>query len=212
MDNNSYRFTQLFNRTWGLMIKPRKEWIKIASEKPSVVGLLFKYVLVLALIPPFFILFYVLIFEHKDIFLRLTGFYYGYTKAISNYCTSIISIYFISFIMNKLAPSFGAEKNYGRALQTIVFSMTPYWVCGFIYQIPGLSTYLIVLVAIYAIYLLFSGLPLMMKTPAKKAASYAVVTFVFTILVVSVLNLLSKELLNLIFQSTSDISIKGSMF
>lgn len=208
----SFKFGQLFSRIGGMMIRPGKEWEKIAHEKPVIAGLIFKYALILALIPSVFIFLYNGIFTANDLFSKLAGWYWGINMAISNYFTSVITIYFTPFIMNELAPSFGSEKNKGRAMQTVIYSMTPYWFLGFIYELPGIARYFIIPVAIYSIYLIYIGLPLTMQTPKKKLVLYVIVTIAITIITASLLFLISRGILGVIFRQSDGFSVKGGIF
>jgi hypothetical protein len=208
----SFRLIQLFSRIGGMILKPGKEWEKIAHEKPVIAGLIFKYALILALIPSVFIFLYSGIFTANDLFSKLAGLYWGINMAVSNYFASVVTIYFIPFIMNELAPSFGSEKNAGRAVQTVVYSMTAYWLSGFIYQLPGVARYFIIPAAICSIYLIYLGLPFTMKTPKKKLILYVVVTFAITLITASLLFLISRGILGMIFRQSDGFSVKGGMF
>ncbi len=95
---------------------------------------------------------------------------------------TIIGIAILAFIINALAPSFGGEKNTIQAWKVAVYSYTPAWVAGVLQIIPLLSP-LAILGALYGLYLLYLGLPRLMKSPADKALGYTVVVVISAIVV-----------------------------
>jgi hypothetical protein len=54
-----------------------------------------------------------------------------------------------------------------------VYSHTPLWLAGIFLLIPGLNFLLIL--GLYGLYLLWTGLPLLMRVPDEKALSYAAI-------------------------------------
>jgi len=44
-----------------------------------------------------------------------------------------------AFIIDALAPSFGAEKNMGRSVQLVSYSYTPGWIGGLLAIIPAIA-------------------------------------------------------------------------
>jgi hypothetical protein len=69
-----------------------------------------------------------------------------------------------------------------QALKVVAYSFTAAWVGGVFSLIPvlGIITLLFVL---YSLYLLFLGLPVLMKAPADKAIGYTVVVVICTLVV-----------------------------
>ena len=72
-----------------------------------------------------------------------------------------------------LAPTFGADKNTKNALKLTVYSYTPAWLAGIFLLVPGLSFFSIL--GLYGFYLLWLGLPVLMRAPRDKALPYALV-------------------------------------
>ena len=69
------------------------------------------------------------------------------------------------------------NRTAARAMKVAVYSFTPAWVAGVLRIIPALGV-LAILGAFYGFYLLYLGLPALMKAPKEKAAGYTVVTIV----------------------------------
>jgi hypothetical protein len=88
----------------------------------------------------------------------------------------------LGFIIDALAPTFGASKNFPQALKVAVYSYTPGWVAGILAILPLLGL-LAIIGALYGIYLLYLGLPRLMKNPEDKTVPYTVVTIVGAIVV-----------------------------
>ena len=70
------------------------------------------------------------------------------------------------------------------ALKLVVYSMTPVWLAGVLNLVPVLAI-LTVVVALYAVYVFYLGLPVLMSTPADKVVPYMLVS-ALVIIVLSV--------------------------
>jgi len=87
----------------------------------------------------------------------------------------LVGVYVWALIINALAPTFGGQKNMLSALKLAIFSATPALVANFLSILPML--FLLQLVAaIYGLYLLYIGFPVMMKVPRERAATYTAAT------------------------------------
>ncbi|MFA5083285.1 MAG: YIP1 family protein, partial [Hydrogenophilaceae bacterium] len=62
------------------------------------------------------------------------------------------------------------------------YSFTPAWLAGVLNLIPSLGV-LVLLASLYGIYLLYLGLPVLMKAPEDKALPYTVIVVVCAIVV-----------------------------
>ncbi len=93
-------------------------------------------------------------------------------NAVVAYVLSLATVYLFALIINELAPNFGSAKNMTSALKLAVYSMTPGWVAGVLYIIPGLWI-LGVLASLYGLYILYLGFDTpMMETPKDKVGGY----------------------------------------
>jgi len=82
-------------------------------------------------------------------------------------------VYIIASVIDLLAARFGGQRNFANAVKLSVYSHTPLWLAGIFLLIPGLNFLLIL--GIYGLYLLWTGLPLLMQVPDEKALPYAAV-------------------------------------
>ena len=80
---------------------------------------------------------------------------------------AIIGVFILAFIINALAPTFGAQKDSNRAFKVAVYSYTPAWIAGALHILPALGV-LGIIAALYGLYLLYLGLPALMKVPKKR--------------------------------------------
>ena len=166
----------ILERVKKICLTPQTEWPVISSETAPTAGLITGYVLPLAAVSAVAGLIGGSLIGQTVPFL---GTYRvplatGLGIAVFAICSAVIGVFVISFIINALAPSFGAEKNSAQALKVAVYQFTPAWVAGVFQILPALSL-LAVLGALYGLYLLYLGLPRLMKCPPDKAVGYTVV-------------------------------------
>jgi hypothetical protein len=169
------RSAGLIARVQAILLKPTTEWDVIDGESATVQGLFTGYACILAAIGPV-----ALIVQHL-LFLRWAIVPIVVIAALS-YVTSLFGVFVIGFIIDALAPSFDGQKSQIQAMKLAVYAYTAAWVAGIFNILPVLG--LLVLVAsIYGFYLLWLGLPKLMKSPQEKTAGYFVVTIIAAILV-----------------------------
>lgn len=162
----------LIDRVKGILMQPAAEWTLIETEPASVASLYTRYVLLLAAIPAI----------ATAIGFARFSVVWAIRLAITQYVAALVSVYVLALIIDALAPQFGGQKSQTQALKVAVYSSTAAWVAGVFYIIPALSV-LALLGALYSLYLLFVGLPRLMKTPPDRAMGYTVVTIVCAIVV-----------------------------
>ena len=104
----------------------------------------------------------------------------GLVGAALTFCFAIVGIFILAFIINALAPTFGAQKDSNKALKVAVYAYTPAWIAGALQILPALSV-LAVIAGLYGLYLLYLGLPALMKAPHDKAVGYTAVVVVCAI-------------------------------
>jgi Yip1-like protein len=170
----------LMARVKGILLNPRQEWPVIEAEPFNQGAILTGYVLPLAAIGP------IASFIGWTLFglgfgIRL-GVGAALTGAITSFCLAIVGLFVASWVTNALAPSFNAQQNFGQAFKLIAYSSTAAWVGGIFSIIPALGI-IGALFGIYSLYLLFIGLPVMMKAPQDKAVIYTVAILIVVILV-----------------------------
>ncbi|NWJ52861.1 MAG: YIP1 family protein [Bacteroidetes bacterium] len=187
----------LVSRVINIMTKPKKEWENVSNEMPVTQKLL-TYAIILVLIPAIcnFI-------AYGFIGVKMMGYTFkspsmGLQQALTSFIGGFISVYLTAYVVNMLATSFDSVKDFGRSLQLVVYSMTPFWVAGILFLIPGFQT-IVYLFGIYAIVILYKGMPIVMRTPQHKAAGYLIVSIIILIVVQAIVVLILGVILGVFF-------------
>ena len=168
----------LIDRAKNIMLSPKTEWEAVANEEANVQQILVSYVLPLALIPTVA----VIIGWGVIGVWGFTSFNYGIAVGLVQLLNAFIAVLLTAFVIDALAPSFGSQKNYGKALQLVAYSMTPVWVAGILNIIPSIG-WLGSLIGLYGLFLLYLGITPMMKTPEDKRVGYLIVSIIILLVV-----------------------------
>lgn len=171
----------IVQRAKDILLKPKESWAVIDGEAATVQSLYVPYVLVLAAIGPLAGLIGGQLFGYR--FLNIT--YHpplagALVSAVLSYAMTLAAVYIVALVIDALAPTFDGQKNRIQALKVAVYSATAGWVAGIFNLIPGLFL-LAMLAGLYSLYLLYLGLPRLMKTPEDKAIVYTAVVVVVAI-------------------------------
>jgi hypothetical protein len=175
--------TGLVARVKGILLTPSAEWERIEREPATIGGLFTGYVCILAAIPAVAGLIGGQLFGVGiPGFSIKPGLAFGITTAVMGYVGSLLAVFVLGSVIDALAPSFGAEKNRVQAFKVAAYSYTASWVAGILGLVPALGI-LMLLAALYGCWLVYLGLPRVMKAPADKAAGYAVVTIIVAVVI-----------------------------
>ena len=175
----------LVDRVKNIIMTPKTEWPVIAAEEANPTAILTGYVIPLAAVPA----------VATVIGTGLIGgpfgasLTFGIGTGIVTFITAVAGVYLTALVMDYLAPNFGSQKNFGRALQTVAYSYTPAWVGGILAILPAIS-WLGTLAGLYGLYLMYLGLPHTMKTPEDKTIVYMIVTIIVLVVIYSILALI----------------------
>jgi hypothetical protein len=158
---------ELLNRVKAILLTPHTEWPVIAQEESDVSALFMRYVAILAFVPALArFIGASLIGGYAPIWSSLAG-------ALVIYLSGFAIVYCLALIIDVLAPRFGARKDFAAALKLAVYSYTPVWIAGIFLLVPGLS--FLVILGLHGVYLLWSGLPILMRVLPEKALPYTAV-------------------------------------
>jgi len=172
------------NRVKGILLQPGSTWKAIDGEFTKPAALYKGWVLPLALIGPICWAFGTLVF----------GFSFGVvgayrlpiqsiaTIAAVDYVLSVVGIFALSMIISLLAPTFGGQKNDVQALKVAAYGSTPWFMAGVFQLLPQLALVGII-VSLYTVYLVFSGVPIVMKPAKDQAMGYAIVAVLGAVVV-----------------------------
>lgn len=168
----------LVQRVQDILLRPTTTWPAIEQEPADVASLYTRYVLILAAIPAVagFIGMTLIGVGGFGMHIRVP-FMWGLTNMVVSYVLSLVMVFVIALIVDALAPTFGGTKSQINALKLVAYGATAGFVGGIFGLIPSLSV-LGLLAALYSIYLVYTGLPVLMKCPPEKAAGYTAVVVV----------------------------------
>ncbi len=159
-------------RAKAMLFDPLLEWTRIEQETGDPAYVLSRYVAVLALIPAVFSFIGTSVIGvivpgagviRTPVFDGLFGAIFGYVMA----CATVL---LLGLIIDLAAPLFGGRRDFDSAFKLAVYSFTPVWLAGVFLLLPGLR--FLALTGCYGAYVLWLGLPRLIKAPEQKVQSF----------------------------------------
>jgi hypothetical protein len=166
-------------RAFGLLVDPQTEWAKIAKEPDDPAYLMIGYTALLALIPTVcgFLGACVIGSIVPGVGPVRAPMFDGALGAIFGYLESLALVLLLGLIVNVAAPLYAGRRNVAGALKIAAYAFTPLWLAGIFLLLPGLR--FLMLSSLYGVYILATGLPRMMNSPAEKSPGFTVLAVVF---------------------------------
>lgn len=183
----------LVGRVKGILLKPKAEWPVIEAEPASVGGIMTGYVVPLAAIGPLATAIGLAVFGYS-------GFGIAYrpsmnfiiATAISSYVLTLLGIWLCSLVINALATSFDGQQNPVQAMKVAAYGSTAGFLAGIFGIVPALSW--LSILGLYNLYLIYTGLPVLMKSPPSKTIGYVVVVILVMIVVYVVVGMIAASI------------------
>jgi hypothetical protein len=173
--------SDLVGRVKRLLLTPSAEWERIDAEPATIKGLYVGYVCILAAIPVIASLIGGQVFGHGALgFSFKPNLVAAIVGAVVTYGLTLLSVFLLALIIDALAPSFDGQKDRIQAFKVAAYTGTAGWVFGVLQIFPPLGL-IAALAGLYGFYLLYVGLPKLMKAPKEKALGYTLVTVVCAI-------------------------------
>ena len=186
---------RFFRRLVNIVRSPATEWTAVATEPSSTPALYFGYVAPLAAIGV------VANFIGQSVvglpFLGRVSFGAAFVNALFAYALAFVGVFAIARVIDMLAPTFGGRRDRLAALKVTVYSLTPGWLAGVFNIVPILSV-IAIAGAIYGVYLLYAGLPVLLRCPARRAPAYTVIVVLFAIIVWALMTLFTSWVLDVL--------------
>jgi hypothetical protein len=175
-------FGKIIERIKAILTTPRTEWPAAAAEPATVQSLYAGYIAIVAALPMIagFIKGSLIGTSAFGITVR-TPIGMGIVGMVLHYVLALVIVYVVALIINALAPTFGGQKDMVQALKTVAYAWTASWIAGIAVIVPWLGWLIAIAGAVYAIYLLYLGLPHTMKCPPEKAGGYTAVSVIIAI-------------------------------
>jgi hypothetical protein len=181
----------LVDRVKRILLSPRTEWEVIDAEPTTPAALYTGYIMPLAAIGP---IAQVIGYSVFGISIPFMGTYRvpigsAITSAIVTYILTLVATYVLGLIIDALAPTFGGQRSQIQGLKVAAYSSTASWVAGIFALIPGLR--FLAILGLYSLYLLYLGLPVVMKSPREKALAYTAVVILAAIVLFVVIGIVA---------------------
>ena len=154
---------RLIARVKGILLKPSREWEIIENEKANLQSLFRDFLAPLAAIPAIANFLRMLVSGRFEPFSALTG-------AVVSYGFSLLGVYAMGHVIYQLADNFGGRQDKMKAMKTAVYASTPVWLAGIVFLVPAFDFFFVF--SLYAVFVLYRGLPIMMKAPPDKVTGY----------------------------------------
>lgn len=165
----------IVERARAMIVNPGPTWVTVEQETTDWQKLFVPYMVVLAVIPAVasFIGWTVMGVGGFGFSMRLPV-VTGLGLMVSQYIMTLVMVFVWGWLISQLAPSFGGQANVMNGVKLTVYASTPAMLAGVFSAMPGLSI-LALVGSLYSLYLVYLGLPVLMKNPAEKSVTYLVV-------------------------------------
>ena len=184
----------LRDRVTNILLRPSDEWRVIAREPSSVRELYLSYVAPLAAIGPLASVVGLSVIGYGS---PVTARYrvaldHSITQAVVAYVSSLIGVYVLAFVIDRLTPIFSGWEDELQAFKLAAYSSTAAWVAGVFRLIPALDS--LVLLGLYSLYLLYLGGPVLMKVPEANVVGYTATIIVSAFVIFFVIGVINSWL------------------
>ena len=176
------------SRVKNILLRPTPEWALIAAEPTTVSALFTRYAMPLAAIGPVCGVVGALLFSSAA--LARLGLHLSpvslVISAVISYGVALLAVYVFGLVIDGLASNFGGTRDRVQAMKVAVYSSTAAWLAAVFQLVPALGVF--GLVGLYGVFLLYKGLPIVMRTPPERAIGYTVSVVLVMLLVWIVLS------------------------
>lgn len=186
----------LVDRVKNILLTPRQEWAVIDAEPTVPVELYKQYIMPLAAIGPVAGFIGSTVFGYRVPMMGTFRAPIGQALAamVVTYLLTLGGVYVLALIIDALAPNFGGTKSQLQALKVSAYSSTASWVAGIFSLIPGLR--FLGILGLYSLFLLYLGLPVLMKAPEEKALAYTILVILAALVLFLVVGLVAGSFLS----------------
>jgi hypothetical protein len=168
----------MIQHTFGLLVRPSIQWRTLAALPDSTLNALLLYPCIMALLPA-------------------VAWYFGTTQigwsvgddgeqirltresariiCILFYLTMIVCVAIIGYFIHWMAETYGAQTTITRGIVTSGLIATPLFIAGLVgfHPILWLDMLIGVVAVCWAVYLMYLGIPIMMRVPEERGFLYS---------------------------------------
>ena len=162
----------LVERVRNILFDPQSEWAVIDAEPTGIRELYARYVVPLALIPAVAGLIggSLVGIGVPGVGTVRVGVGAGLFGAVLQFLLLLGFVYVLALVINTLAQFFGGRMDIVAAFKVAAYASTPAWLAGVFAVVPAFA--FLSVVGLYGLYLLFIGLPLLMRARPDTAFTY----------------------------------------
>jgi len=176
-------------RARSLMLTPRVAWAEIAAEAAPPRRIFTGYVLILAAINPIAFTIGRLVFGG-----RALGAVYrvpvlaALIEGVVGYGLALGSVWALAFLIEGLAPPFGAVKDRAASFRIAAYASTAGWLASVFYLVPDLGV-LALIGQLYTLWLLYLGVKILLQPRGRTLGYVALVVVCYVVLMMLVISL-----------------------
>lgn len=190
----------IIRRALNLLLHPVETWEAIEAE-PDTIEHLFKFwVMPLAAIPAIGRLAERMSFGSFRIF--GVHFYHpsivgALGDAVASYALTLVSVYLLALVIDHFALQFGGERSRTQAFKVAAYSGTAAWVAGVFLLLPSSAGGVLAAVgSLYSLYLLYLGLPKLMRSAPALTLNYFALTLLAAFIMAMVIGAFTSRAMN----------------
>lgn len=166
----------ILNHLWGIYAHPKEEW-QVIEQRHESVSFSLSHILIVALIPAIMGYYSAVhlgwsIGVGDRVMLSSAD---GIMMATAIYLGLVGGVFGLAYMIHWMSKTFDSEPTYTQALEIASYTATPLFMVGFAAFYPELWFIITVgLVGLsYSVYLLYTGVPIVMNIPEDKGFIYA---------------------------------------
>jgi len=166
----------ILNHIWGLYAHPKEEWQTIEKRHESLAYSLI-HILVVALIPAicsYFATAHIGWSIGAGDLIKLPE-NAALLMSIAMYAGLVVGVFGLAYLIQWMAVTFDAKPDFTQCLELAAYTATPLLMVGLtaLYPVLWFMTLAGLAALSYSVYLLYSGVPIMMNIPEEKGFIYA---------------------------------------
>ncbi len=184
----------LLNHAFGMFTHPDKEWKEIRKEHASPFRIYAVYIWILAAISP--ICAYIATTQigwqasTESQLIKLTQ-QSALQLSLLTYIAMLVGVFGLGWMIDWMAKTYGSQHDdyAANGIALAAYSCTPLFLAGFavLYPVPWVNMCIFLVAAVYAGYLIYDGLPIVMGITKEQAIMYcgAILTVALVYLVIT---------------------------
>lgn len=179
----------LANRVGNILLHPMTEWQAIKDESATYKDILFRYVAILAVIPPAAAIAgrYLLDRKISNSVIHSSFEYIAFTNLLW-YCMYVLNVVIAGAVITAIITTPDSRWSGLQGFKIAAYSFTPFFIAGLIAVFPKMG-WIVYGAILYSIILLYLGVVSLSRVGRTQAAGYVIASFLSAAVIVGVMNL-----------------------